>query len=156
MMSVLCRPSNASYGFNAVFSVFLNNVFTIFTPDSEFPLLWRWWGEDLVCLMLFVYRTVRLQRSRNSCHCLWRCPREFPILQNVFASNWWSQQQFGFSSGQIQSSHCNSQPIIDSVFSVTRKYQNRLWTTDCYEFYDSLVFLFSSWFGKRCRLLMWQ
>ena len=36
MVSVLCRLSNASYGFNVVFSVSLNNVFTIFTADSDF------------------------------------------------------------------------------------------------------------------------
>ena len=40
MVGVLCRSSNALYGFNAVFSVYLNNVFTIFTADSDFPLLW--------------------------------------------------------------------------------------------------------------------
>ena len=40
VVGVLCRSSNPSCGFNAVFSVVFNDVFIIFIADSDFPLLW--------------------------------------------------------------------------------------------------------------------
>ena len=98
-----------SYGlsvfFFQIFLSSLNNLQSGFSFSITFILVVITVAEDFECLIFFLRRAELWELSemtQTAC-----CDTSgIPNSQTVFASDQWFHLQFGFSSNQIQSSHC--------------------------------------------------